>query len=117
MITVYGIPNCDTVKKTVDYLKQHNIPFAFHNYKTEGISKLQLKNWSKQVGYELLLNKKSTTWKACTPEEQTAAAKPGGAIELMAKANSLIKRPVIEKDGAVIAVGFKADELLQKIKG
>jgi len=76
-----------------------------------------LQQWSKQVDWELLLNKKSTTWKACTTEEQLAAAKKSGAIALMAERTSLIKRPVIEKDGVVIAVGFNEETLLQKLIG
>jgi Spx/MgsR family transcriptional regulator len=117
MITVYGIPNCDTIKKTLDWLKANNIDFEFHDYKKSGISKSQLQQWSKQVDWELLLNKKSTTWKACTNEEQMAATKKAGAIALLAERTSLIKRPVIEKDGVVLAVGFDKVTPEQKIKG
>jgi Spx/MgsR family transcriptional regulator len=117
MITVYGIPNCDTIKKTLDWLKANKVVFAFHDYKKSGISNSLLQQWSKQVDWQLLLNKKSTTWKACTPEEQLAATKKTGAIALMACKTSVIKRPVIEMNGAVIAVGFDAAWLHQKIKG
>lgn len=117
MITVYGIPNCDTIKKTLDWLKANQIDFELHDYKKLGISKSLLQQWSRQVDWTLLLNKKSTTWKACLPEEQAAASKKAGAIALMAEKTSLIKRPVVEQNGTVIAVGFNAEELLQKIKG
>jgi arsenate reductase len=117
MITVYGIPNCDTIKKTLDWLKANQLDFELHDYKKSGISKSLLQQWSKQVDWTLLLNRKSTTWKACTPDEQAAASKKAGAIALMTEKTSLIKRPVIEQDGIVIAVGFNAEELLQKIKG
>ena len=109
MITVYGIPNCDTVKKAITWLKENKIDFQFHDYKKQGITKTILNNWSKQVSIDVLLNKKGTTWKACTAEEQAAAAKKAGAIQLMTEKPSLIKRPVVEQDGTVLAVGFAAD--------
>jgi len=104
--TVYGIPNCDTVQKTLKWLAAHKISVQFHDYKTQGITTAQLKKWSSQVGWELLLNKKSATWRALTPGEQAPVTNEKNAIALMAAATSIIKRPVIEKDGRVIAVGF-----------
>lgn len=109
MITVYGIPNCNTVKKAITWLNENKIDFQFHDYKKQGITKAMLSNWSKQVSIEVLLNKKGTTWKACSPDEQAAASNKAGAIQLMTEKPSLIKRPVVAQDGNVLAVGFAAD--------
>jgi arsenate reductase len=105
---VYGIKNCDTVKKTLDWLKAKKIGFEFHNYKTDGISEATLKNWVKQVGWEVLVNKKGTTWKGLDDTTKNKINDNASAIKLMAEKTSVIKRPVIEKDGKVVAVGFDA---------
>ena len=115
MITVYGIPNCDTIKKTQDWLKKNKIDYRFHDYKKEGISKEKLSAWCKKAGWEVLLNKKSTTWKALSPEEQQAVTNDASAIKVMMKNNSIIKRPVIEK-GDVILVGFNDNEFIKQLK-
>ena len=69
-ITVYGIPNCDTIKKTLAWFKQQKIEVEFWDYKRSGITKQKLSDWCKQVGWEVLLNKKSTTWRSLTIGEQ-----------------------------------------------
>jgi arsenate reductase (glutaredoxin) len=108
MITVYGIPNCDTIKKTLDWLKAHKVDHVLHNYKTEGISKDMLSEWSKQVDWKLLLNKQSTTWRGLTEAQQAKATAKAGALKLLSENPSMIKRPVLVKDGKVLAVGFNA---------
>ncbi len=110
MYTVYGIPNCDTVKKTLDWLTEHDVPFSFHNYKKEGITTAKLKSWCKQKGWEVLLNKKSSTWRGLDEATQASITNEKTAIALMATSTSIIKRPVIEKDETVVAVGFNATE-------
>lgn len=105
-MTLYGIPNCDTVKKAQTWLKNNNRDFVFHDYRKESIGKTILQRWVKEAGLELLLNKKSTTWRGLSPEQQALAATKAGAIQLMQEHPSLIKRPVLEKNGAVVAVGF-----------
>jgi len=114
-LTVYGIPNCDTVKRTMDWLRQHKIVFTFHDYKKEGISKEKLAKWSKQVGWEVLLNKKSTTWKALPASEQEKVTSQATAIELMTGNTSIIKRPVIES-GHILIVGFTETEYIKQLK-
>jgi len=116
MITIYGIPNCDTIKKTIDWFNQHQISFAFHDYKKQGISTATLNNWCKQVGWEILFNKRSTTWKALNSTTPISVNTEKEAIAIMTIHHSIIKRPVIEKDGKVVAVGFKADELAAALK-
>ena len=112
-ITIYGIPNCDTIKKTLDWFKQKNIPTIFHDYKKEGISKEKLTAWCKLTGWEVLLNKKSTTWRGLSTEEQSKITSQVAAIQLMKTQNSIIKRPVIEFDGKVL-VGFE-EEILNNL--
>ena len=72
MYIIYGILNCNSVKKALDWLDEHQVSYHFHNYKKEGITAERLKNWSSQVGWQLFLNKKGTTWKALHPDIQAA---------------------------------------------
>jgi len=116
MITIYGIPNCDTIKKTLDWFKANNIAFAFHDYKTQGITKQQLQSWCKQVDWQLLFNKRSTTWKTINAAVVTTVENADQAIAIMMEHHSIIKRPVIQKDGKIIAVGFKSAELESMLK-
>lgn len=104
-ITIYGIANCDTIKKTLDWYKNKNIAVEFHEYKKLGISKDKLAAWCKKLGYEVLLNKKSTTWRSLSKEEQQKVTGEAEAITLMTQFTSLIKRPVIEINDHVL-VGF-----------
>ncbi len=104
-IIVYGIPNCDTIKKTLDWYKNKNIGVEFVDFKKPGITKEKLAYWCKKVGYEILLNKKSTTWRSLAIEMQQKIINEKAAIQLMQEYTSLIKRPVIEINNIVI-VGF-----------
>lgn len=108
---VYGIPNCNTVKKATEWLKNSQNTFEFHDYKKKGITAEKLKEWSKQVGWEKLLNKKGTTWRTLSREEQQKVADEKSAIELMIKKPSVIKRPVIETDEKLL-VGFDEEEYM-----
>lgn len=105
---LYGIPNCDTVKKARTWLSNHGIETDFHDYKKEGITKEKLKQWSKEVSLETLLNKKGTTWRKLPAETQAGIVKEHEAIALMMENTSLIKRPVIEM-GDRILVGFNEE--------
>lgn len=111
MIIVYGIPNCDTIKKTIKWLEAHKQTFVFHDYRKEGISREMLKDWSRQVGWEILLNKRSTTWKELDAAVQATATNETNAIRVMQQHPTLIKRPVITKNGKVVAVGFNESEM------
>ena len=116
MIKIYGIPNCDTIKKTLDWFKANNISYEFHDYKKEGITPTTLKSWFKQVGIDVIINKNSTTLKALSKEEQQALTNPKEAIAIILKNESIIRRPVIEAGGAVVMVGFKKDLYDLKLK-
>ena len=104
-IIVYGIPNCDNIKKTLDWYKNKNIGVEFVDFKKLGITKEKLGYWSKKVGYEILLNKKSTTWRSLEIATQQKIINEEAAIQLMLEYTIIIKRPVIEINDNVI-VGF-----------
>ncbi|MGN6639155.1 MAG: Spx/MgsR family RNA polymerase-binding regulatory protein [Mucilaginibacter sp.] len=104
-MTVYGIPNCDTVKKALTWFKANNIDFEFHNFKKEGISAKKLKEWDKKAGLEKILNKKSSTWKEVNDEVKETITSIDTAIPLLEEKTSIIKRPVIE-DGNFLFFGF-----------
>src|SRR5690606_22414919 len=106
-VTVYGIPNCDTVKKARVWLNDKGIAYNFHNYKTDGIDEERLKAWCAALGWEKLLNKAGTTFRALPPEDK-ADLTEAKAIALMQAQPSLIKRPLLDRDGQFTA-GFKPD--------
>lgn len=103
---VYGIKNCDAVKKTLNWLKANNKVFEFHDYKKEGITTEKLQSWCSQVGWENLLNRRGTTWRKLDEETRNAVTDETQAMNVMLTNTSIIKRPVIEKDGKVLMVGF-----------
>lgn len=105
-ISLYGIPNCDTTKKALAWYKKNNIRVDFHDYKAAGLKKEKLQHWCNVVRWEVLLNKKSTTWRALPPEVQEKVTTEKAAISLMLQYPTLIKRPVVEMNDKVM-VGFK----------
>ncbi|HPH47712.1 MAG TPA: ArsC family reductase [Chryseolinea sp.] len=113
---VYGIKSCDSVKKATTWLTKNKIKFEFHDYKAEGISETKLKNWSKQVGWEKLLNKKSTTWRDLTGAEQLKVTNEKAAVAVMKEKTSIIKRPLIETNDQVMVVGFNEEEYKKVFK-
>ena len=112
---VYGIKNCDTVKKSTEWLKGNNLQFEFHDYKSKGISEEKLREWTNQVSWEILVNKKGTTWKKLDESVKNKVTDVASAVELMKEHTSLIKRPVIENNGRIIAVGFNEKEYAEKL--
>lgn len=105
-MTVYGIKNCNTVKSALQWLKNNKVEFEFHDYKSKGITDEKLNAWSRQVGWENLVNKKGTTWRQLDEAVQKKITSEAAAIGLMKDKTSVIKRPLIERDGEVIALGF-----------
>lgn len=101
-ITVYGIPNCDITKKAIAWLKKNNISFDFHDYKKAGITTAKLNAWTKKISWEILLNKRGTTWKKISPGIQQTINDQKAAIKLMEEHTSLIKRPVIEINDRIL---------------
>ncbi len=106
-ITIYGIKNCDTMKKARAWLDKHGIEYNFHDYKTAGIDKDRLVRWSKVVGWETLLNRAGTTFRKL-PDSDKADLTEKKAMALMLAQPSMIKRPVLENGGELL-VGFKPD--------
>jgi arsenate reductase len=102
---VYGIKNCNTVQKALTWLNEHAIEYTFHDYKKEGISKEKLEAWVSEKDWEILINKKGTTWRNLTGSEKEAVTNSDSAIALMHEKTSVIKRPVVEADGNIL-VGF-----------
>lgn len=107
---VYGIKNCNTVKTALDWLRTHNVEFEFHDYKTKGITKEKLKAWIRQVGWESLVNKRGTTWRQLDESTRAKITNEATAVDLMTDKTSVIKRPLLEKDGKVLTLGFDAIE-------
>lgn len=108
---VYGIPNCDTVKKARRWLDERNVSYVFHDFKKEGVTAEKLQQWSDSIGWETLLNRKGTTWRQL-PEEDKADVDGNKAIALMQKNTSLIKRPVVESKSG-ISTGFDESRFAQ----
>ena len=112
MLKLYGIHNCDQVKKSQKWLRDRNIEFEFHNFKDRGISKSQLENWCKTDSWELLLNKRSRTWKELSEKDKSNLTQ-AKAISLMQKYPTLIKRPVVQKN-RTIEIGFDSKRYAKK---
>ncbi len=106
-VAIWGIPNCDTMKKARTWLAEHGVAEDFHDYKKEGADKARLKAWAGEVGWEVLLNRAGTTFRAL-PEADKQKLTEAKAIALMLAQPSLIKRPVLELGDRVI-VGFKPE--------
>ncbi|HET8697714.1 MAG TPA: ArsC family reductase [Gammaproteobacteria bacterium] len=106
-VALYGIKNCDTMKKARAWLDAHGVPYEFHDYKVAGVDRARLERWSREAGWETLLNRAGTTFRKL-PEARKARLGEREAIALMLEQPSMIKRPVLELDGGLL-VGFSAD--------
>jgi arsenate reductase len=107
-ITIYGIRNCDTMKKARAWLDKNGVAYAFHDYKAAGIERDRLERWSKKVGWETLLNRNGTTFRNL-PDKDKSDLESKKAVALMLAQPSMIKRPVLELDGGKLVVGFKPE--------
>ncbi len=105
---LYGIPNCDTVKRARALLVASGVAHGFHNFKTAGVPQPQLDHWLAAAGWQVLLNRQGSTWRKLSPAEQAAAQTAAGAAALMQAQPSVIKRPVVEWPGGQVTVGFDA---------
>src|SRR4051812_21847408 len=103
-VTIYGIKNCETMKKARAWLDQNGVAYAFHDYKTAGIERARLERWARDVGWEALINRAGTTFRKL-PAENREGLTQSKAVALMLAQPSMIKRPVLDVDGD-IAVGF-----------
>ncbi|MCL4108919.1 UNVERIFIED_CONTAM: hypothetical protein GTU68_008114, partial [Idotea baltica] len=107
VITLYGIKNCDTVKKARQWLSDHNLEYQFHDFRTDGLSANDVTQWTAELGWETLLNKRSTTWKQLDDEVKENMNEETAQREILAQP-TLIKRPLLDT-GDTRHVGFKAD--------
>jgi len=115
VITIYGIKNCDTMKKARAWLDKHGVAYEFHDYKNAGIDRERLETWEKKVGWETLLNRAGMTFRKL-PDKDKAGIDARKAVALMLKQPSMIKRPVLDLGRGTIVVGFKP-ELYQAAVG
>lgn len=109
MIHLYGIPNCDTVKKARVWLDSQGKAYTFHDYKKEGADPERIAGWIAAAGLDLVVNRKGTTFRALSEGDKAKAADPATTPALLAANPSVIKRPIVEHAGGIL-VGFKADE-------
>lgn len=108
MIKIYGIPNCDTMKKAMKWLDKNKLNYEFHDYKKWGVPESELKTWVANAGWQVVFNKRSTTWKNLDDKLKNGLSEYS-AISIMMENPSAIKRPVLVKDSHLI-IGFKEDE-------
>jgi len=113
MLTLYGIKNCDTVKKARRWLEDHGIECQYHDFRQDGLDKKQLSGWVEQLGWEVILNKRSTTWRNL-PDKDKSITTDSQAIKLLSANPTLIKRPVVQSN-KMLLVGFNETEF-KKIK-
>lgn len=107
-LTLYGIPNCDTVKKARAWLQDRQVAVNFHDFRKQGVPEAELDQWLAQAGWETLLNRKGTTWRKLDPAVQAAVTDRKSAHSLMLEQASVIKRPVVRWDDGSVTVGFDA---------
>ncbi|WP_419802679.1 Spx/MgsR family RNA polymerase-binding regulatory protein [Mucilaginibacter sp.] len=105
-MNIYGIKNCNTVKKALDWLKENHIEYTFHDFKKEGVSVEKLQDWSSKAGYEKLLNKHGLTWKQLDADKKASIIGEAEALQLLHDKSSMIKRPVLEI-GEKVVLGFE----------
>jgi arsenate reductase (glutaredoxin) len=109
MIHLYGIPNCDTVKKARTWLDNQGLAASFHDYKKEGADPEKLAAWIAAAGLDTVVNRKGTTYRKLSDAEKAATADSHTAVALLVQQPSIIKRPIVEYSGGIL-VGFKEDE-------
>lgn len=105
-LTVYGIPNCSTVKKARAWLDAQGLAYEFHDYKKQGVPADRLPAWVQALGWDKLVNRQGTTWRKLEPAVQAGVVDADSAQALMLSHASVIKRPLLECDGVPLAIGF-----------
>ncbi len=114
-ITLYGIPNCDTVKKARAWLNDKGVDYLFHDFKKAGVSRAMLERWTSVVSWDALVNRRGTTWRGLPEARRDAVVDADSAMVLMMEAPSVIKRPVLVASGKV-HVGFSAEQYSDILK-
>lgn len=115
VLQVYGIKSCNTVKKALTWLDENEIAYTFHDYKKEPATSTQLDAWEKEIPWEKLVNKKGTSWRKLSPQEQADVVDSESANKVLLNNNSMIKRPLIESPKGIL-LGFDEEEYEAKLK-
>ena len=110
MLTLYGIPNCNTVKKARTWLQENNVAYEFHDYKKLGVDESTIENWMTQQPWEKLVNRAGMTYRKLSDEEKNDIKDNASATKLMMEKTSVIKRPIVERDGNIVTLGFKEED-------
>ncbi len=105
---LYGIVNCNTVKKSRDWLKQNNLMVEFHDFKKQGLDATTVQRWLQQTEWSKLVNRSGLTWRGLSEERKLAIQNDANALELMLEKTSVIKRPLLEQNGKLLHIGFDA---------
>ena len=114
-LTLYGIPNCDTVKKARAWLAERGVAVTFHDFKKQGVPETALDRWIAQVGWETLLNRSGTTWRRLDDATKATVTEAASARALMQTQASVIKRPVVQWPDGCVTVGFSPERFSQKL--
>jgi arsenate reductase len=109
-MTLYGIPNCGTVKKARAWLNAQGADYEFHDFKKQGVSEALIAGWLKQIGWQRLLKKTGPTWSKLPDAVKDSIRDDASALKLMLEQPNVIKRPVLEKNGKVLAAGFSESD-------
>ena len=115
MITLYGIPNCDTVKKARTWLTDHGLDYQFHDFKKQGVPAALLPAWIKTIGLDRLINRKGPTWRKLDASVQASVVDAASATAVMLEHCSVIKRPVVVWNDGAVTVGFDPERFDQQI--
>ena len=115
MTVLYGIKNCDTVKKARRWLTEHGVAYRFHDFRADGLDEEQLARWVKQLGWETVLNRRGTTWRSLSEPQRDKVVDADSASAVMLAQPALIKRPVLENGGA-LHIGFSEADYTTLLK-
>lgn len=113
---LYGIPNCNTVKKARIWLEEQQIEYTFHDFKKAGVNQALLDNWLSQQPWEKLVNRAGMTWRKLDENTKNSIVDNSSAAQLMIEKTSVIKRPILEKDGKILALGFNEETYKELFK-
>ena len=115
MTTLYGIPNCDTVKKARTWLTDHGVDYRFHDFKKQGVPEAPLDTWLATVGWETVINRKGTAWRGLDEATKASVVDAASARAVALRAPSVIKRPVVEWTDGRVSVGFKPEAFAERL--